>query len=99
MRWTVGDVLRWLDGVLELPGYQHKFRKASVDGPVLLRLNGRDLQRLLGVAHPLHQRKIMDAVQVLRKGQWQVEVLDLNGLLEPDLPGATKVLGGGVPPP
>jgi hypothetical protein len=36
------------------------------------------------------------AVQVVDWGQWRVEVLDLSGLLEPDLPPGLPV-GGGAP--
>lgn len=67
MDWSVAHVLLWLDAVLELPQYQHRFRKASVDGPVLLRLNSRDLQQLLGVREPLHLRKFSEAVRVRRR--------------------------------
>ena len=35
------------------------------------------------------------AVQVVRAGQWQVELLDLAGVVEPDNPGATTTRGGG----
>ncbi len=37
------------------------------------------------------------AVEVLRDGQHQVQVFALDGLLEPDLPGGSSVLGGGQP--
>lgn len=37
------------------------------------------------------------AVQILRQGQWRVQVFDLTGLLERDLPPGTAVRGGGPP--
>jgi Tol biopolymer transport system component len=37
------------------------------------------------------------AVQMLRQGQWRVQVFDLSGLLERDLPAGTAVRGGGPP--
>lgn len=35
------------------------------------------------------------AVQVAQGGQWRVQLFDLSGLLEPDLPGGLAVQGGG----
>jgi Tol biopolymer transport system component len=35
------------------------------------------------------------AVQVAQGGQWRVQVFDLGGVLEPDLPGGVAVQGGG----
>jgi hypothetical protein len=39
------------------------------------------------------------AVEVLRDGQRQVRVFALDGVLEPDLPGGSSVLGSGPTPP
>jgi hypothetical protein len=36
------------------------------------------------------------ALQVVRSGQWQIELLDLSGLVEPDRPGGTPAIGGGA---
>lgn len=57
-QWTVAHVCSWLDRCCDLPQYQHRFREASVDGPLLLSLHDTDLQHLLSVSHPLHRRKI-----------------------------------------
>jgi Tol biopolymer transport system component len=38
------------------------------------------------------------AVEVLRGGQRQVEVFALDGVLEPDLPGGSSLMGGGLAP-
>ncbi|WP_254967442.1 Tol biopolymer transporter periplasmic protein [Cyanobium sp. CH-040] len=38
------------------------------------------------------------AVQMLRQGERRVQVFDLSGLLERDLPAGTAVQGGGPPP-
>jgi Tol biopolymer transport system component len=35
------------------------------------------------------------AIQGLRQGRWQIQLYSLNGVLEPDLPGGNRVLGGG----
>ena len=87
---------RYLAGLVQ----QGEQRRVVVED----RLNGRLLRLPLpGGGQPERLSLAPDgsrlAVQVLRKGQWQVEVLGLDGLLEPDLPGATSVLGGGVPQP
>ena len=37
------------------------------------------------------------AVQIMRQGQWRVQVFDLSGLLERDLAAGTAVRGGGPP--
>ena len=35
------------------------------------------------------------AVQVAQDGQWRVQIFELSGLLEPDLPGGVAIQGGG----
>lgn len=35
------------------------------------------------------------ALQVAQGGQWRVQLFELSGLLEPDLPGGLPVQGGG----
>lgn len=57
-RWGVAHVGAWLDRCCGLAQYQHKFREAAIDGVMLLSLHDTDLHHLLGVAHPLHRRKI-----------------------------------------
>lgn len=60
--WTVQDVCGWLACSLALPQYASTFAAASVDGPLLLSLAESDLTDALGVAHPLHRRKICQAI-------------------------------------
>lgn len=36
------------------------------------------------------------ALQLVRQGRWQVEVLELGGVIEPDLPGGSQAIGGGA---
>ncbi|WP_370566613.1 Tol biopolymer transporter periplasmic protein [Cyanobium sp. LEGE 06143] len=36
------------------------------------------------------------ALQLVRQGRWQVEVLELGGVIEPDLPGGSPAVGGGT---
>ncbi|EDY38578.1 conserved hypothetical protein [Cyanobium sp. PCC 7001] len=64
------------------------------------RLTGRLLRLPLpGQGSPVRLSLAPDAgrlaVQVVKQGQWQVEVLDLSGVLEPDRPGGTTAVGGG----
>mmetsp|Transcript_29157 Transcript_29157/g.36599 ORF Transcript_29157/g.36599 Transcript_29157/m.36599 type:complete len:1081 (+) Transcript_29157:2-3244(+) len=56
--WTTEDVGRWLE-TLNLGQYVTAFAEGSVDGKFLMDLRDHDIQQLLGVAHPLHVRKIM----------------------------------------
>jgi hypothetical protein len=65
-QWASAHVEEWLDAALGLPQYQHRFREAAVDGPVLLSLRDSDLTHLLGVQHPLHRRKIELAIRKLQ---------------------------------
>ena len=56
-----------LDRTLQLGQYVKKFRKGSIDGPMLMQLTPQDLKSLLGVNEQLHRRKIMTGVQKLKK--------------------------------
>lgn len=67
------------------------------------RLTGRPLRlRLPGDGSPVRVSLAPDAqriaVQRVRGGQWQVEILELSGVLEPDRPGGTRAVGGGAAP-
>jgi hypothetical protein len=66
-QWSVPDVTHWLDVALGLPQYQHRFREAAVDGPVLLSLRDSDLAHLLSIQHPLHRRKLELGITKLRE--------------------------------
>lgn len=71
--WRVADVCAWLAAAVELPQYAPAFRDASVDGPLLLTLGAADLARGVGVAHPLHARKLLAAIARLRGGGAELE--------------------------
>ncbi|MFQ6538725.1 MULTISPECIES: hypothetical protein [Aphanothece] len=65
------------------------------------RLSGRLVRLpLRGNAMPVRLSLAPDAtrvaLQVVRSGQWQVELLDLSALVEPDRPGGTPEIGGGA---
>ncbi|SBO44683.1 Tol biopolymer transporter periplasmic protein [Cyanobium sp. NIES-981] len=67
------------------------------------RLTGRLLRlRLPGQGSPVRLSLAPDAsrlaIQLVSQGQWQVEVLDLSGVLEPDPPAGSGAVGGGLGP-
>ena len=64
--WTTTDVSSWLKNVVHLPKYIPSFMSASVDGALLLSLSENDIQDNLDVFHPLHRRKIVQAINGLR---------------------------------
>lgn len=83
---------RYLAGLVQ----QGNQRQLVVDD----RLSGRLLRLPLpGGGQPQRLSLAPDglrlAVEVLRDGQRQVQVFSLDGVLEPDLPGGSNVLGGG----
>jgi len=65
--WKTSDVVTWLTAV-ELPMHADAFKAHSIDGTMLLVLTEEDLYKSLGVASPLHRKKIMLAIGELRKG-------------------------------
>ena len=68
--WSVDDVGRWLD-TLSLPQYRESFADAAVDGAFLYDLNDEDLRNTLGIEHNLHRKKILNAVQRLKRAERQ----------------------------
>ncbi|QVL54323.1 MAG: Tol biopolymer transporter periplasmic protein [Cyanobium sp. M30B3] len=86
---------RYLAGLVQ----QGSRRRVVVDD----RLSGR-LWRLplVGGGEPQRLSLAPDgqrlAVEMLRDGQRQVQVFALDGVLEPDLPGGSNLLGGGLAP-
>ena len=65
--WKTADVVGWLTAI-ELPMHAEAFKAHSVDGTMLLVLTEDDLYKSLGVASPLHRKKLMLAIGELRKG-------------------------------
>lgn len=64
--WKTADVCAWLDAV-ELGQHTEAFKTHSVDGKLLLTLSEQDLYSTLGVASPLHRKKILMEIASLRK--------------------------------
>lgn len=65
--WKTDDVSAWLSSI-ELPMHADAFKAHSVDGTMLLVLTEEDLYKSLGVASPLHRKKLMLGIGELRKG-------------------------------
>lgn len=59
-------MLDWLEDDLELGEYRREFARAKVDGALLLKLEEKDLQHMLGMAHPLHRRRVCLGIQKMK---------------------------------
>ena len=53
--WTVDDVSSWLDD-LGLADYQQNFMDNKINGKMLFEIEKSDLETLVGIFNPLHQR-------------------------------------------
>ena len=89
--------LSWKGRYLAVVVQQGPQRVAVVED----RLSGRLIHLpLRGRVSPLRLSMAPDAsqvaVQVVRGGQWQVELLDLSRLMEPDRAAGSAVVGGGA---
>ncbi|CAN0096130.1 unnamed protein product, partial [Ectocarpus fasciculatus] len=65
--WGVQEVLDWMEDELELGEYRREFARAKVDGPLLLNLEDKDLHDMLGIAHPLHRRRVCLGIQKIKE--------------------------------
>ncbi|ETV94329.1 hypothetical protein H310_11976 [Aphanomyces invadans] len=66
--WSVRDVGRWLD-TLSLGQYKQAFSDGTVDGSLLYDLNDHDLRYSLGIEFDLHRKKILQAVERLKRAE------------------------------
>ena len=66
-RWSVDNVIDWLNDVLGLSQYKSSFENGAVDGSFLFALTDEDLRFGLGVEHKLHRKKILFHIDLLRK--------------------------------
>ncbi|RHY59605.1 hypothetical protein DYB34_002793 [Aphanomyces astaci] len=72
--WSVRDVGRWLD-TLSLGQYKQAFSDGTVDGSLLYDLNDHDLRFSLGIEYDLHRKKILQAVERLKRAEGAVNKL------------------------
>ena len=64
--WTVDDVSSWLDE-LGLADYQQNFMDNKINGKMLFEIANSDLEMLVGIFNPLHQRMFMHSLEQLRR--------------------------------
>ena len=64
--WTVDDVSNWLDE-LGLADYQQNFVDNKINGKMLFEIAISDLETLIGITNPLHQRMFMHSLEQLRR--------------------------------
>lgn len=66
--WQPADVAWWLSNLLRLPQYAETFEENGVDGVTLFELSENILDEALCVTNPLHRKKILGHVKLLRSG-------------------------------
>ena len=66
-QWSVKEVVAWVEDAMELPELGGNFARNAVDGALLLQLCDRDLHDMLDVQLPMHRRKLMMAIDELRR--------------------------------
>lgn len=78
--WTIEHVARWVVDDAELPQYRDVFLRNKVDGCVLSHLEDCDLQLLLGIAHPLHRKRLLVHLDRLRDREVLAHGIDYGQL-------------------
>lgn len=66
-RWRASQVLAWLEVALGMPQYSQRCAENVKSGKVLLELNDAELGSGLGLAHPMHRKKIRLAIEEHRR--------------------------------
>lgn len=66
-RWRASQVLAWLEVALGMPQYSTRCAENVKSGKVLLELNDGELEAGLGLAHPMHRKKLRLAIEEQRK--------------------------------
>ena len=64
--WKVADVSSWLESV-ELGMHADAFKAHSINGKMLLLLSDNDLYQTLEIKSPLHRKKLLMEISLLRK--------------------------------
>lgn len=73
-QWRSAHVQAWISFQMELPQYAAAFQTASIDGLVLVKhINREALESSLGIADPIHCKKILEGVQLLVDKQREVD--------------------------
>ncbi|XP_073845663.1 liprin protein kazrin isoform X2 [Musca autumnalis] len=66
-RWRASQVLAWLEVALGMPQYSSRCAENVKSGKVLLELNDMELEAGLGLAHPMHRKKLRLAIEEQRR--------------------------------
>lgn len=66
-RWRASQVLAWLEVALGMPQYSARCAENVKSGKVLLELNDGELETGLGLAHPMHRKKMRLAIEEQRR--------------------------------
>lgn len=66
-RWRAPQLLAWLEIALGMPQYAAKCSENVKSGKVLLELNDNELENGLGLAHPMHRKKLRLAIEEHRR--------------------------------
>ncbi|XP_037712660.1 kazrin isoform X3 [Drosophila subpulchrella] len=66
-RWRASQVLAWLEVALGMPQYSARCAENVKSGKVLLELNDVELEAGLGLAHPMHRKKLRLAIEEQRR--------------------------------
>lgn len=66
-RWRASQVLAWLEVALGMPQYSTRCSENVKSGKVLLELNDIELEAGLGLAHPMHRKKLRLAIEEQRR--------------------------------
>ncbi|XP_042210900.1 kazrin-like isoform X5 [Homarus americanus] len=66
-RWKAPTVLAWLEVTLGMPQYGAMCAENVRSGKVLLELSDSELEAGLGIAHPMHRKKLRLAIEELRE--------------------------------
>ncbi|XP_033253369.1 kazrin-like isoform X2 [Drosophila miranda] len=66
-RWRATQVLAWLEVSLGMPQYSGRCAENVKSGKVLLELNDIELEAGLGLAHPMHRKKLRLAIEEQRR--------------------------------
>lgn len=66
-RWRASQVMAWMEVALGMPQYSARCAANVKSGKVLLELNDGELETGLGLAHPMHRKKMRLAIEEQRR--------------------------------
>ena len=69
--WTTEEVAVWLEKTVKLPALKPKFQELGVDGSWFDLIEEGDLEGDFGISVRIQRKKILDAIQKIKKSQGQ----------------------------